>query len=478
MSGDIWSPLTLTNRCIFSAFKEKPMTSLKSLRVLIAVMAASIFCPLQAGAISFPWSRTPIHVEFTSTPGGATIFYSQKEDDAGIKLGETPYKDIIKDDKKAFAGYYRFEKEGYKSKTVFVPNQEKPADIKRDIELQRITTIRLKVTSNPPGATILFGTDMNNITRELGSAPYTESKTDAASDQKPFWEKGFYKALMKGYRPKTISSERTEDNRQINFDLEPLPLLPEPPRFEFPDKKSVAWKPVNLDAYKNPDTDFSSGIPLAVMNFKEGGTQDIGSLVTDSLILKLQRKGFVVIEREILEKAVADLKSADLKGTAAPVPVADKDKKPSTGIELISALSAPLKTRYFLIGTIHEYASGNENVSIVPYISDKEKERYQKEQDAYVAYYKSENMPTPQPVKNVQDWELELNAKSQTVSMPVARVSLTAKIFDVKSGKAVWTGIANISDSGLQKGMNAILSAMADSIADSGDGKGDGKNKR
>jgi hypothetical protein len=57
-------------------------------------------------------------------------------------------------------------------------------------------------------------------------------------------------------------------------------------------------------------------------------------------------------------------------------------------------------------------------------------------------------------------------------------VSITAKILDVKSGKAVWTGIANVSDNGLQKGLNAILSAMADSIGDTGDGKGDNKNKQ
>lgn len=443
------------------------MTNLQSLRVLFIVLMLSAFCTQPADAISFPWSRNPIIIEFTSTPGGAAIYYSLKEDETGTKLGETPFKDIIKDDKKTPSGYYRFEKEGYKPKTVFVPNQEKPANVKQNIELQPITTIRLKINSNPSGATILFGKDINNITRELGPAPYTESKTDAASEQKPFWEKGVYKALLKGYRPKIMASERSEENKQITFELEPLPLPPEPPKFEFPDKKTIAWKPVNLDAYKNPDVDLSSGIPLVVMNFKEIGNHEIGSMLTDSLILKLQRKGFVVIEREIVEKAIADL------GGAAAV-----DKKSSSGIELINGLSTPLKTRYFLIGSIHEYTSGNDNVTIVPFIPDKEKERYQKEYDAYAAYFKSENISNPQPVKSVHDWELELNAKSQTVSMPVARVSITAKILDVKSGKAVWTGIASVSENGLQKGLNAILSAMADSIADSGEGKGDNKSKR
>jgi len=442
------------------------MTKVYSLRFLIASLALCIVCPLQAHAL-FGFGRSPINRDITSTPSGATVYYSQKEDDPGTKLGNTPFNDIIKDDKISPAGYYRIEKEGYKPKTIFVPNQEKPSDIKQNIELQAITTIRLKITSTPPGATILFGKDINNITKELGPAPYSESKTDAASEQKPFWEKGVYKALLKGYRPKVIVSERSAENKQINFELEPLPLPPEPPKVEYPDKKTVAWKPVNLDAYKNPDTDLSSGIPLAIMNFKETGALDIGSLAADSLILKLQRKGFVVIEREIIEKAITDLRGA-----------ASADKKNSSGIELIKDLSAPLKTRYFMIGSISEYASGNENIIILPFIPDKEKERYQKEYDAYMAYFKSENLSNPQPVKTFQEWELESNAKTQTVLMPVARVSITAKILDVKSGKAVWTGIANVSDNGLQKGLNAILSAMADSIGDPGDGKSDSKNKR
>lgn len=442
------------------------MTRFTSLRCLIAAAVFYAACPLQAYAF-LGFGSNPINREITSNPSGAAIYYSLKEDEPGTKLGTTPFKDVIKDDKTTPAGYYRLEKEGYKPKTVFVPNQEKPADVTRNVELQAITTIRLKITSTPPGAAILFGKDINNISKELGPAPYTESKTDAASEQKPFWEKGVYKALLKGYRPKIISSERSEESKQINFELEPLPLPPDPPKAEYPDKATVAWKPVNLDAYKNPDVDLSSEIPLAVMNFKENSALNMGIQAADSLILKLQRKGFVVIERELIEKAVADLK------IAAPV-----DKKTSSGIELIKDLSEPLKTRYFMIGSINEYTSGNENITILPFIPDKEKERYQKEYDAYMAYFKSENISNPLPVKTLQEWELEINAKSQTFPMPIARVSITAKILDVKSGRAVWTGIANVSENGLQKGFNAALSALADSIGEPGSGKGAGKNKR
>ena len=433
--------------------------------LIVAVMFCTVW-PLSAYAF-MGFGRDPINREITSNPTGATIFYSPKEDEPGTKLGETPFKDVIKDDKKSPAGYYRAEKEGYKPSTLFVPNMEKAADIKRNFELQAIKTIRLKVISTPPGAVILFGKDENNITKELGPTPYSESKTDAASDQKPYWEKGFYKALLKGYRPKVIASDLSEENKDVSFELEPLPRSPEPPKFEYPDKKSVAWKPVALDAYKNPDFDLSSGIALVVMNFKENNAKDVGGLVADSFILKLQRKGFVVIERELIEKAITDLK----------VP-ASTEKKSLSGIELIKDLSEPLKTRYFLIGTINEYMSINENIIINPFIPDKEKERYQKEYDAYTAYFKSENIPNPQPAKTLQEWELEFNTKSQTIPMAVARVGITAKILDVKSGKAVWTGIGNVSDDGLQKGLNGLLAAMADSIAEPRDSKAENKNKK
>ncbi len=447
------------------------MTKWISSRSICLAIALCTFCSMQAQAAFLGMGSDPVNREFSSSPSGAALFYSLKEDDAGVKIGSTPFKDVIKDGNKTPAGgFYRVEKEGFKSSTHFVPNQEKPVDIKWDFELKPITTIRLKVNSNPPGATILFGKDKNDISKELGPAPYSESKTDAASEQKPFWEKGMYRAMLKGYRPKIIASEQSEENRQINFELEPLPLPPDPPKFEYPDKKNAALKPVSLDAYKSPDVDFSTGIPLAVMNFKEKSNQEAGGLVADLLILKLQRKGFVVLEREVIEKAIVDLKAA--------VPA---EKKSSSGIELIKDLSEPLKTQYFMIGTINEYISDNENVILTPFIPEKEKERYQKEYDSYMAYFKSENIPLVQPVKTVQEWEMESSSKSQTLALPVARVNLTAKILDVKSGKAVWTGISSISDSALQKGLNTILSAIADSIAEpvagTGDGKGDVKKK-
>ncbi len=442
------------------------MIRLNSFIVLMAVMSICVLTPLRSQAF-LGLGSDPINREITSTPSGATIYYSLKEDESGIKLDtSTPLKDVTTDIKKYPHGHYRLEKEGFKPFKFFVPFQDKPSDIKKNIELQPVTTIRLKVTSNPPGAVISFGKDINTITKELGPAPYSESRNDVASEQKPLWEKGFYKALLKGYRPKVIASEQSEENKNILFELEPLPQPPEPPKMEYPDKKTVAWKSVNLDAYKNPEVDFSTGIPLAVMNFKEKTGMETSSQATDYLILKLQRKGYVVIEREIVEKAITDLKAA----TPA-------DKQASSGIELIKELSTPLKVNYFLIGSITEYMTGNENITIVPFLIDKDKERYQKEYDAYMAYFKSENMPIPQPVKTLQEWELELNAKTQSFSMPVAKVGITAKILDVKSGRAVWTSIGSISENGLQKALNLIISSMADSITDPGDGKTDNKNK-
>ena len=42
----------------------------------------------------------------------------------------------------------------------------------------------------------------------------------------------------------------------------------------------------------------------------------------------------------------------------------------------------------------------------------------------------------------------------------------------------MWTGIGNVSDDGLQKGLNGLLAAMADSIAEPRDSKAENKNKK
>ena len=152
-------------------------------------------------------------------------------------------------------------------------------------------------------------------------------------------------------------------------------------------------------------------------------------------------------------------------------------RRASTGIDLIKQLSTPLKTRVFLIGTVTEYNSGKEEVSIVPSIPAKEKERYQKEYDAYLDYFKSENVTRPQTPKTLQEWDLEFVSKARSASMNVARVAITAKLLDVSTGKAIWTGMVNISENGLQKALNKVLDSIADSIAEKGEGTGEGKQK-
>ncbi|MBJ6723432.1 hypothetical protein [Geomesophilobacter sediminis] len=438
-----------------------------------------ILCSVLPTVATAGWfSKDPLKREIISTPAGAKVSYSLKGEDQWVALGTTPFADQFEPDKFP-AGYYRVEKEGYKSETRLQPAPPangKPQSFKLAFSMQPITTIRLTVTSKPSEAMILFGTDKNNITKQLGPTPYKESKTDAASEEKPSWEKGYYLARLNGYRPKMIATEASSSDVELHFDLEPLPTAPAPPEIEYPDADAVAYKPVFIDAFKNPDEEIPTAAAVAVMDFN-GVPKDVQTTITDSLILKLQRKGFPVLEREYLEKAIADVNgpapapvaagaTEAVGSVAVPAPAAGLDaRKRLSGIELIKNIADPLKTRYFLIGSITEYSSAKEDVTIAPTISAKEKTRYQKDYDAYVGYFKAENLALPQQPKTLQEWELDYGSKGRSAKMHVARVAVTAKLLDVKTSKTVWTGMLNISDSGLQRALNKVLDAIAESIA-------------
>ena len=461
-------------------------------RIKCLLWVALLCCLYPAVCSAFGFGKDVFTREIISTPVGAKVYYSPKDDGKWTLVGTTPVSDKFEEDKFP-AGYYKVEAEGYKAEKKLQAAPPKPGNFKLAFELPPVTTIRLSINSKPGEAMILFGTNKNNITRQLGPTPYKESKTDAASDEKPYWEKGFYKALLTGYRPKVIATEQKSENVELNFELEPLPQIPAAPEMEYPDAKSVAYKPVFVDAFKNPDFEISYSTPIAIMPFKDNSGKDMGGTIADALVLKLQRKGFVVLEREYVDKAISDLNApppepvkaapAALDQNAPPVnpePVATppaSPRKASTGIDLIKQLSGPLKTKVFLIGTLTEYSSAKEDVSIAPAIPAKEKERYQSEYDAYLGYFKSESLARPQTPKTLQEWDLEYSSKARTASLSVAKVAITAKLLDVSSGKAIWTGMVSISENGLQKALNKVVDSIAESIADKGDGSAEGKQK-
>lgn len=420
----------------------------------------------------------PIMREITSVPSSAKITYSAKGDNQWTELGPAPIIDTIQEGATYPVGLYRAEKEGFRpeTKSVMPSVGEKKENIKLDFKLKPVTAIRLAITSTPSDATIFFGTDKNDITKQLGTAPYRQTKTDASSEEKPSWEKGFYKAQLNGYRPKVIASEQKSEDLTIHFDLEPVPQPPAPPEFVYPDVKGMVYKPIFIDCYRNPDAEISAATPIIVMAFKENTGQDLGMTVSDALILKLQRRGMVVLEREYVEKAINDL---NLPAQAQPAPVAAQVASATPGailpptsakrtpaqIELIKQISEPLKTRFFLIGTVTKYSSGKEEVSVIPIISEAEQLHYQKEYDAYLTYYKSERLPFPQIPKTLQEWDLEYRNRAKTTSIEVARVAITAKLLDVKSGKAVWTGMVSVTESGIQSGLNKVLDSIVESLS-------------
>jgi|GEM_PF-5731928 len=416
-------------------------------------MALLLCCFYTSTSLAGLFSRDPLVREITSTPDGAKIYFSQKADDKGIQIGITPFTD--KFDQQQFpAGYYRLEKEGFKAQTQRVqPPGDNPQNINIAKTLQPVSTIKLSITSNPPDAAIFFGVDKNDIGKKLGNTPYNDTRNDAASEEKPFWEKGFYKAVLTGYKPEVIAIQKMEQDLELSFDLVKIPPLPNPPRMEYPDAAQVAYKPVAVDALKLPGTEISPITRILVAAIKDSTGKDVAGLMEDNLILKLQRKGYVVEEREIVEKAISD------------VAAAQGGKKIASPVEIMKPLSDALKSRYFVIGTIMEFSFGKEEIAVPPFIPEQEKDRYVKEYNACLKYYQADNSTPPQPVKTVKEWEQEYAGKTRSVTLPVARLGISAKMLDVKTGKAVWTGVIGIAESGVQKAVTGVVDAMVESIA-------------
>jgi hypothetical protein len=412
---------------------------------------ALVLCFVYTGTSLAGWfSSEPLIREITSAPDGAKIYYSQKADDKGTLLGTTPFTD--KFNREQFpAGYYRLEKEGFKTQTQRIqPPGDNPQNIKIAKPLSPVTTIKLSVASNPPDATIFFGVDKNDIGKKLGNTPYNDTRNDANSEEKPYWEKGFYKAVLAGYKPEVIAIQKMEQDLELSFDLVKIPPMPNPPRMEYPDASQVAYKPVAVDALKLPGTEISPITRILVAAFREAAGKDVAAVMEDNLILKLQRKGYVVEEREIAEKAINDVSGG---------------RKIASPVEIMKPLSDALKSRYFVVGSITEFSFGKEEIAVPPVIPEQEKERYLKEYNAYLKYYQADNSAPPQPVKTVKEWEQEYAAKTKSATLPVARLGISAKMLDVKTGKAVWTGVIGVSESSVQKAVTGVVDAMVESIA-------------
>lgn len=309
-------------------------------------------------------------------------------------------------------------------------------------------TIHEYYQSTPAGAKIYFGNTRDNISTYQCTTPCSDSTTGA--DYQPAWSGGYYKAEKRGYQPSIQNHPRSSASRTLVFNLEKLPEYPTPPQVEYPDPDSVAVTQPSLESNKHAALRMTNKSTIAIMSFKEPAGSGAGSLMSDSMIMDLQNRGYKVVDREQIEKLMRE------HGLMAD------GKTNMTDLEISKKLGKLVQADYIVYGAITEYTAKSENISLSPVIRDSDLRRYDQEYRAYVNFYRDNEDVEKVPLmpRSIQEWELEYASKAKNSYINIARVGVTAKIVDVKSSSIVYVGISNVTDKRLQQGMKRIVNTM------------------
>jgi TolB-like protein len=300
--------------------------------------------------------------------------------------------------------------------------------------------ISREITSTPPGATVYIGTTRDNL-KPAGKTPLRTTKRAHS------FPKLYYQVRMEGhFNSKVVYDANRMGSFELDFVLQRQVPPPKRPRVAYPEPEDVAVTPINMEA--NGDKPLSKKGKIAIMTFREPSGSGAGSLVADSLILNLQRRGYQVIDREQIEKVMRE------QGMMA------EGQTELTDLEVSKRLGKLLQADYFIYGAITEYSAKSENVSLSPVIRRSELDRYARERVAYLKSYEDAKVKPPSIPDTVEDVEFNLTGRPRSSYINIARVGVTAKIVEISSSDIIWVGFANLSDLRLQRAMERIVAAM------------------
>jgi len=302
------------------------------------------------------------------------------------------------------------------------------------------------ITSEPPGATVSFGTQPRGPFREIGVTPYTG--TISARGHMPVWYAGYYKFVRDGYQDKVVSVGEEYGARRFHAILEHIPKFPSPPKVHYPSPESVAVSKLRLEANLQAWFKIKPGAKIAIMPFKSRADSGAGSLAADSMILVLQMRGFNVIDREQIERIMREQN------------LVASGKARLTDLEISKRIGKLVNVDYFIFGSVTEYSAKSENIALSPVISETDLERYRQDLQKFEDYWNSADKEPHRWPNSIQEWQIEYASKAKQSYINIARVGITAKIVDMKSTRIGWIGIANLSDLRLQQGMRRIINGM------------------
>jgi S1-C subfamily serine protease len=193
-------------------------------------------------SISLISCTTTIKSDITSNPAGATIYHGPSPGElryAGVTPKTETFEDIMPFWK---AWYYQFKKEGYEdSDIIFVPqgppNRGRYVHANLKPKSQKIT-IKIYITSDPPGATIFAGPSPDNLTY-VG----VTNMTDTFEEINPRWKAYYFQFKRPGYEDSDIIFKpqgSINESQSVHADLKPKYKEPQikPPNTV---KQGTAW---------------------------------------------------------------------------------------------------------------------------------------------------------------------------------------------------------------------------------------------
>lgn len=315
----------------------------------------------------------------------------------------------------------------------------------------------IKTTSDPPQAKIYKAPNSEGEFVAFYGGKKTPIKDSGQisnySHSYDHWSEGCYQAKLDDYKDSEIICTSAGSHLVLHFNLELLPERPFPPKVVYPNPTDLAITPLNLDANKVGLDQISKDKKIAILPFKEPEGSGAGSLVADSIILNLQKRGYDVVDRDQLEQLMRE------QGLMA------SGKTRLSDLEISKRLGKLVQADYFIYGAITEYSSSTENIRLSPTISAAEKVRYERQYREYTRYYRSIRRRPPEYVKAFQEWELQYAASGKSSLISISKVGVTSKIVDIQNSRIVWIGIANLSDKRLQAGMKRIVEGMVNNFA-------------
>lgn len=387
----------------------------------------------------------------TSTPSGASI-YADK-----YPIGTTPLTTAAPPYglKCWSAGNYTAKLEGYKSMTQFFRGGCE--DFTVDFPLELLTTIKREINSSPDEAMVYFGKDLKKLKKgikseiEVGQTPFKDERNDEGKSEKPKWEAGYYRAVLKGYRPKIIEVTESDKDLKLDFNMTILPKFPDPPKVVFPDPKSVIIQPVNPDYHREPLLNITQSTKFAIVPFKDSQGMGAGSLVADMLMLQLKKHGYQIVDRETIDRILKEQEMISGRKTS------------SDDLELAKKIGQIESFDYMITGAINDYSAKSENVKISPNIPRDEVDRYVSEYLEFVNYYTNEADEKERPSRypnTIQQWEMEYASKPRDHYLSMARIGLSSKMIKLENTKIVWIGLASTTDLSLQVGTKRVVDDM------------------